>query len=189
MVNPVEFTNYNRSDIELEECLLFSLLVAGKNALTTSRMLDNFLKCHTHLDITPFKIFEHFDVVQLTVTLRDFGFGCYNIKAKGIHQLVRANLNLRTCTVDDLEAIYCIGMKTSRLFVLHNRPNANCIPLDIHILHFLRDSGYDVPSVTPSSKKKYLVIEEICRSLAKKAGKTLADWDLTAWRFYSKRAS
>jgi len=185
MVNPVNFTNYNRTDEELEEAVLFGLLVAGKNALTTARLLDKFLRDYDHIGNSPFEIFSRFELPQLSVVLKDYGFGCYNSKSKGIHALVRANFDLRTCTVDDLEKIHGIGMKTSRLFVLHNRKDAKCIPLDVHILHYLKDLGHEVPKVTPSSKKLYLTIEKLCIQLAKQTGKSCADWDLGVWRHYS----
>lgn len=190
MVDPINFTNFNRNTYELEETLLFGLLVAGKNAITTSRLLDNFIKDFKYEDETPFEIFRRFnadEVPTLSVALKDYGFGCYNAKAKGIHQLVRANLDLKTCTVDDLEKIHGIGMKTSRLFVLHTRQNAKCIPLDVHILHYLRDLGYEVPKATPD-KTKYLAIEKICIGLAKKAKKTCSEWDLGIWRMYSSKS-
>jgi len=190
MVDPINFTNFNRSDYELEETLLFGLLVAGKNAITTSRLLDNFIKNFKLEKETPFEVFKKFnldDLPRLSVALKDYGFGCYNAKAKGIHQLVRTNLNLRTCTVDDLEKISGIGMKTSRLFVLHTRENAQCIPLDVHILHYLRDLGYEVPRATPA-KKKYIEIEKLCIGLARKAKKTCSAWDLDIWRMYSSKS-
>ncbi len=187
MVDPVNFTKFDRTDYELEECLLFGLLVAGKNALTTSRLLDKFISDFNYGNDMPFEIFRRFnlnDTPRLSVALKDYGFGCYNNKAKGIHQLVRADLNLRTCSVNDLEKIHGIGMKTSRLFVLHTREDAQCIPLDVHILHYLKDLGYDVPRATPS-KKKYLTIEKICIELANRSKKSCSAWDLDVWRFYS----
>jgi thermostable 8-oxoguanine DNA glycosylase len=187
MVDPINFTNFNRTDYELEETLLFGLLVAGKNAITTSRLLDNFIKDFKYEGDTPFEVFKKFrmdDVPRLSIALRDYGFGCYNAKAKGIYQLIRANLNLRTCTVAELEKISGIGMKTSRLFILHTREDAKCIPLDVHVLHYLRDLGHDVPKATPG-KKKYLEIEKLCLSYVKKSKKTCAAWDLDTWREYS----
>lgn len=189
MVDPINFTNYNRNTNELQETILFSLLVAGKNALTTAKQLDNFLEDHKQIGKCPFDRFYIYPITVLPQSLKKYGFGCYNTKAKGIYDLVRAGLDLRTCSVEDLEKIHSIGMKTSRLFVLHTRENAENIPLDVHILHYLADLGYSVPRVTPSSKKKYLEIEKLCIQLAKKAGKTCAEWDLNTWRIYRERAA
>jgi thermostable 8-oxoguanine DNA glycosylase len=192
MVDPINFTNFNRTDKELEETIVFGLLVAGKTALTTSRMLDALLRDFNHIGDSPFEILSHFEldkIPRLSVVLKDYGFGCYNMKAKGLYELVRSGLNLRTCTIDDLEKIRGIGMKTSRLFVLHTRKDAMCIPLDVHILHYLRDNGYDVPKATPSSKKKYLIIERLCVQLARKAKKCCSSWDLDIWNQYRRRIS
>lgn len=188
MVDPINFTNYNRTDIELEEAILFGLLVANKNAATTARLLDTFLKDHAHRGATPFIIFRTMDLELISNRLKQYRFGCYNNKAKGIYQLARSGINLRTCTTDDLEAIHGIGRKTSRLFILHTRPDARCIPLDTHILHYLRDIGYIVPVSTPSSKSKYETIERLCIQLSRKANKSCADWDLDIWREYSSKA-
>lgn len=192
MVDPLNFTNYTRTNDELEETALFSLLVSGKNALTTANLLDKFLKAYDYMGHTPFGIISLFNLnvlPRLSVALKDFGFGCYNSKAKGLHQLVNSDIKLRTCSIEDLEEIHGIGMKTSRMFVLHTRKDAECIPLDVHILHCLSDLGYDVPKVTPSSKKQYLKIEKLCIDLAKRDGKTCADWDLNTWRIYRDKAA
>lgn len=190
MVDPINFTNYNRTDNELQEAIIFGLLVAGKTALTTSRMLDALLRDFNHIGDSPFEILSHFELEKpprLSQVLKDYGFGCYNMKAKGLYELVWSGLDLRACTIDDLEKIRGIGMKTSRLFVLHTRKDAMCIPLDVHILHYLRDNGYDVPKTTPGSKKKYLIIERLCIQLARKDRKTCADWDLDVWNRYRSR--
>jgi hypothetical protein len=44
MVDPNNIINYNRTDEELEELILFLIAVAGKNAATTARQLDAFLQ-------------------------------------------------------------------------------------------------------------------------------------------------
>jgi len=189
MVDPINFTNFNRTDIELEETILFGLLVANKNALTTARLLDQFLKSYVPFGENPFQSLKLMDLSFLTDRLKQFGFGCYNNKAKGIHQLVRSGINLRSCTTDDLEAIHGIGRKTSRLFILHTRPNARCIPLDTHILHYLRDLGYSVPKSTPASKKNYEIVERLCIQLAREDNKACVDWDLDVWRVYREKAA
>jgi len=185
MVDPLNFTNFSRTDVELEETVLFGILVANKNALTTARLLDNFLRDHALLGITPFAILRSMDLTVLTERLRQYHFGCYNNKAKGIYQLVRSGINLRTCTTDDLEAIHSIGRKTSRFFILHTRPDARCIPLDTHILHFLRDLGYAVPKATPQSKKRYKEIENKFLMICDNLHVSPADLDLYVWKYYS----
>jgi endonuclease III len=191
MVDPINFTDYNRSDVDLEEMLLFSVLVAGKNAVTTARLLEEMLvRLHEQQDRKerrPFaclRIFPKTDMVRL---LKDSGFGCYKMKGRAVYEVVHSFLNLRTCSVADLEKITGIGKKTSRMFILHSRPDAECAALDTHILHYLNDLGYVVPKATPGSNKVYAAIERICVALAKGAGKTVADWDLSIWRKYRKK--
>jgi hypothetical protein len=194
VVDPINLTNFNRTNNELEEVILFGILVAGKNAITTSKSLDRFLRDFSHIDISPLKIFSHFELDKLpslAVVLKDYGFGCMTNKSKGIYQLVRSGLDLRTCTVSELEKIHNIGMKTSRMFVLHTRENAEHIPLDVHILHYLSDLGYSVPRTTPGSKKcpkKYLEVEQLAMKVARSEGKTYADWDLNVWRIYREKS-
>lgn len=118
--------------------------------------------------------------------LQDSGIGCYNNKAKSIHQLAHAGLDLRTCTVDELEGIHGIGPKTARMFVLHTRPAAEVAALDVHILHYMSDRGISVPKSTPSGRR-YKELETKFLEMARKAGKTPADFDLEIWRKYSGR--
>lgn len=186
MVDPVNFTDYNRNDFELEECLLFSIMAAGKNAKTTARLLDSFLKKHG--TSSPFKICEAFDIPTLTTLLKAAGFGCYTLKAQSIHQLVRSGLNLRTCTIDDLIDIRGIGRKTANLFLMHTRQNYKAACLDTHLLKFLRENGYDAPKSTPQSKKRYAELEKAFLSIAEKRKIDPTDLDLIVWRQYSKSA-
>ena len=94
-------------------------------------------------------------------------------------------MDLRTCSCEDLDDIYNIGLKTANFFILHTRENAEVVALDVHILHFLKDNGYDVPRNTPSSPKLYKKISEWFLTEAKKSGKTLANFDLMIWRQYA----
>lgn len=93
-------------------------------------------------------------------------------------------LNLKSCSVDDLENIYGIGPKTARCFLIHSRPNMRFAGLDTHILKYLRGLGYEVPKTTPTGKK-YKEIEQIFLNLVDKSGKSVAEFDLEIWRKYS----
>ena len=161
MVDPIKFTNFNRTKDELEEVLLFTVLVAGKNALTTAKSLDKLLHFIGWRHGSPFKHLKKYTQPALKGLLHIHGIGCYTHKAKAIYQLVHSDLDLKECTTDDLEGIYGIGPKSSRMFILHTRPNSRVACLDVHILHYLRDKGHDVPKVTPSSKKKYKELERV----------------------------
>jgi len=185
MVDPIKFTNFNRTTDELEEVLLFTVLVAGKNALTTAKSLDKLLHFIGWRYGSPFEYLKKYTQPALKGLLHIHGIGCYTHKAKAVHQLVNSELDLKKCTTDDLEGIYGIGPKSSRMFILHTRPNSRVACLDVHILHYLRDKGYDVPKVTPSSKKKYKDVEDLFLEVAK--GKNIAEFDLEIWNLYRKK--
>jgi len=188
MIDPVNMTQYGLSKNKLEEVLLFSCAVAGKKALTTARVLDEFLedlKTKAKLKTkSPFELIKNYKG-DLPKKLRSHGMGCYNHRAKTFKELADSDLNLKECTVEELESISGIGPKTSRFFILHTRQNINNAALDVHILKFMSDLGYKVPSVTPPAGKKYKEIEKQFISIAKKSKLSIAEFDLTVWRVYS----
>jgi hypothetical protein len=196
MINPEKVTNYDQTDRQLEEFILFWVCAAGKNGRTAARCLDKFLTDMSafYLNNTPFhtilKIHALFDLPQ---TLKHYGIGCYNSKAKTFYELAvakhKGELNLRTCTPSDLESIHGIGPKTARCFILHSQKNAQVAGLDTHMLKYLREVGYDdVPKSTPIGKK-YLTNEKRVLSLAKKAGMTPSEFDLWVWNKYSVKST
>jgi endonuclease III len=128
------------------------------------------------------KIFE----IDMALLMKGSGIGCYNLKSRTFRELAHADLDLKTCTTDDLEKIPGIGMKTSRCFIIHSRQGARYAGLDTHILKFLRSAGVEnVPKATPSSKKEYLRLEKEFLRLADLAGKAPAVFDLEIWNKYS----
>ena len=59
MITPTTITNYNRTEAELEEFLMFAILVAGKGAEQQAKKLDAFLDTIMSMgmgaeDYTPF---------------------------------------------------------------------------------------------------------------------------------------
>ena len=195
MIDPEKVTNYEQTDRQLEEFILFWVCAAGKNGRTAARCLDNFLTgmAAFYLNNTPFhtilKIHALFDLPQ---TLKHYGIGCYTSKSKTFYELAvakhKGELDLRTCTASDLESIHGIGPKTARCFLLHSRENAQVAGLDTHMLKHLRKLGYDVPKSTPTGKK-YLDIERIVLILSEEAGMSPADYDLKIWTEYSVKST
>lgn len=201
MVNPNKITNYKLSTSALQEHAIFWLLVAGKTAKVISKRMklvfnhlqELWIRDHKHAHQIP--VFP-FDLIRdlasrrrgsdwLAIILKQYGIGCHGVKAKGMIQLARAAINLRKCPPEALEAICGIGMKTARCFILHSRRNAQCSGLDTHLLHLLRDLGFDVPRSTPGSRKKYLDIEHLFLEIVSRTTKTPAELDLLIWRVYS----
>lgn len=184
MIDPTKITKYNRTRVELEELLLFCIAVSGKTAKTTARMLDELLKRGVR---SPFEVVLQLES-QLPMIMKEIGFGCQKMKARGFIEAAKSKLDLENCSASDLEKIHGVAFKTSRFFILHSRRNARIACLDRHVLSFLRDLGYDAPETTPTSAAKYRNLENIFIELANKFKKTPSQLDLIVWRVFSKNA-
>ncbi len=186
MIDPTKITDYDRTVPELEELLLFCIAVAGKNATTTAKNLETLLEYGRGVahgtEVTPFQAINCIDKYEeLPEVMKSYGFGCYNLKARGFLEALNSKLNLKTCTVEDLEAIAGIGMKTARFFILHTRKDARIACLDTHVLQWLSYyTGYDVPKQTPT-RKKYLELEQVFLKLADLMKTRPAVLDLAIW--------
>ena len=199
MIDPSNITNFTLTVDELEEHLLFWVAAAGKNGRTAARCLGVFLTMITYNGMSPFKAVrnqytqdtlpenigdpEHATMAEL---MRLAGMGCYKNKSRTFAEVANSGLDLRTCGAEDLEKIYGIGMKTARCFLLHSRKGVRLSGLDTHMLKHLKESGAeDVPKSTPSSKKKYMILEQEVLRLADEAGMGPAEFDLMIWNQYS----
>lgn len=207
MIDPKNITNFSLDELELEEHLLFWICAAGKNGTTASRCLDKLMREIGGYFNGPFQSIR--DKVQLDASLvlrmdpkfnegheifpellKSCGIGCYNAKSRSMHQAAHKGLDLKTCTTDQLETIYGIGMKTSRCFILHSRDDARVAGLDTHILKHLSEKGVeDVPKSTPSSKKLYKRLEKEMLKLADAKGMHPAEYDLYVWRKYAVKST
>jgi thermostable 8-oxoguanine DNA glycosylase len=190
MITPTNITNYNRTQEELEEFALFTILVAGKKADQTAQKLDLFLSKRKEFgaeDLSPFEFIEY--LVRgslLTPTLKSVKFGQYNRIFNAFKEITKHKNRLDFVTPYELEQINGIGSKTSRFFVLHSRANQNYAVLDTHILRWLRDHGVDAPKSTPSGKK-YEELEKRFLTYAREYGIKPAELDLQIWTSYSKK--
>lgn len=192
MVDATNITNFKLNKNQLEEVILFWVCAAGKNGVTAAKCLDKLLlswdsKAKTlNPKPSPFQIIKHIDLVaSLPQEMKKVGIGCYNNKSKTFLALANSDLNLKTCSVDDLEAIPGIGPKTARCFLIHSRENQKYAGLDTHVLKFLRDKGHAVPKSTPSGKK-YKELEQIFLKYVEASGKSVAELDLAIWNLYRK---
>jgi len=191
MIDPSNVTNYELDKNGLEEVILWWILAAGKNGTTAARCLELFLSTWSLSTKTnsPFEIIRKVDSkTSLAQAMKECGIGCYNNKAKSWRHLVNSGIDLSNCTLDELESIPGIGPKTARCFLIHSRRNQNYAGIDTHLLKFLRLIGYDAPKSTPS-KSKYVYLEKEFLNIVKKSGKTVAQFDLVIWNYYSKGSS
>ena len=194
MIDPTKITNYNRTEAELEEFLLFCIMVAGKNAKQTAKKLDEFLFGTLGI-ISPFnwvlsmvdigKVSENF---PLECAMKRHKLGQYKRLEKAFTGILQFKNRLKEVSVEELESVSGIGSKTSRFFVLHSRPNQQLAVLDTHILKWMDAQGYDVPKSTPP-KGRYAIIEKQFLTECAKAGKTPAELDLEIWKSYSQNGN
>ena len=108
--------------------------------------------------------------------------GQYGRLTKGIMQSL--DLDLTTCSLEDLLNIHGVGNKTSRFFLLHTRVGGNYAVLDTHILAWLRDHGIEnAPKNTPTDSKLYMELEGQFRYLSRLEYPYLSDAqiDLLIW--------
>lgn len=186
MINPSNITNYNLKVSELEEVILWWILAAGKNGKTAARCLDEFLKKFS-FSSSPFDTVRTVDKnLDLAIEMKKCGIGCYNNKAASWRHLVNSNLDLKSCSLEDLESIKGIGPKTARCFLIHSRKNQNYAGLDTHVLKFLKILGYETPKTTPTGKK-YTYLEKEFLKLVSILGKSVAEVDLIIWNYFSSR--
>jgi thermostable 8-oxoguanine DNA glycosylase len=185
LVDPSDITKFDSSNYELQLALLFWICAAGKKASTAARNLDRLLS-HGRERFgveEPFKIVRSFGD-DLSEELKSQGIGCYNNKSKSMLDLATRGLDLRTCSVSDLESVKGIGPKTARCFLLHTRRGVRFAGLDTHLLKFMRMLGYDAPKTTPVGKS-YLRLEDEFLKLVDMSGMSVAKVDLLIWNYYS----
>lgn len=181
MINPKNITNYNRSESELEEFILFAVLVAGKNSKTQSEKLNLFLG--DNID-SPFDYIEFLiDKNELMEKAVKYKLGQYKRIFRCFTELIKYKNMLSKITKKELMSIYGISSKTANFFLMHSRKGYVGACLDTHILKWLRSLGYNAPKSTPSVKK-YDYWEKIFVDECKKIfpNKNLADIDLEIWK-------
>lgn len=191
MVNPFEITNYHRTKEELEEFLLFCIVVAGKTAYIQANKLEQFLVSNQNK--LNFKQKEPFNMLkvlylndQLLHEIKEAKLGQYTKIFNAFCYICNSNLDLAKCSIEELENIPGVGPKTSRFFMLHSRNCQHAI-LDTHILKFLKKYDENVPKSTPSNKKIYKKYESLFLDICRSVNKEPAEYDLELWKLYAKR--
>lgn len=187
MVKPENVPFYNLNDYELQEFLVFCVLVAQKSAYYIAKsqvFLMDLLSPKTDTPTPQFSIIGETSLENLIIAMKRSGIGCYNAKSRALKELAGSGLDLRTCSIEDLERIKGIGPKTSRFFVLHTRRDAKCAILDVHILRHMRNYGHTfVPLSTPQNRKTYARLEKLFIQMVP-SGMTIAEYDAMLWTKY-----
>lgn len=190
LIDPSDVIKFDRTDEELELFWLFCAVVAGKTATTQAKLLNGFLgdlDAHPNKPDLPFNRIIWADVrKKLYDKLVASRLGQYN---RLYHFMVQSVLlDLRTCTVSDLEAIPGCGPKTARMFLMFTRPNQRFAALDTHVLKHLRANGIEAPKTTPPAGPTYRRLEAEFLKLVDASGMTVEDYDLMVWNQHSRGA-
>jgi hypothetical protein len=190
MIDPSNVTNPARTDAELEEFLLFCVVVAGKNADQQAAKLERFLGGRT-----PFAFLRasHRDGT-LEARLRDVRLGKYALLARSFRELAHAGADLRRCRWEELTRFPGIGIKTAKFFILHSRAGEMHGVLDTHVLGWMRDHWAPrvrrvsaVPLHSPQDPDHYRFWETVYFGMvsARHHGGAAVDWarfDLDLWK-------
>jgi thermostable 8-oxoguanine DNA glycosylase len=186
MIDPHKVTNFSRTHAELEEFLLFSIVVAGKNSFQQAKKLEEFL-IPTRQLVTdnPFRIVRYLDRKNLLIDeLRRVKMGQYtriSTAFRGVaHLMNEIQYSLHNFPLNQLECIKGIGMKTARFFKMHSQPGQMVACLDTHILKWLGDKGHIIPNTTPTGQK-YLDLEKIFLDYCIQMDKMPHELDLEIW--------
>lgn len=190
---------YDATQEELEEFLLLGLFVAGKNAIVQQRKLHWFLErlrehvLRSQADWFPMQRISALQPESLEQHLRYCGAGQYRRLVPALlwlsEKIPHGELDLKTCTRDELCACPGIGYKTASFFLIYTRRDATHACLDTHILRWLREEcGHEnVPKSSPQGKKQYEKWEQIYLAEAEKLGENPTTLDFELWLKYSKK--
>ena len=192
MINPAEVTNYNRTQSELEEFILFCINVAGKKSAIEAPKLEVFIERAKNItkETTPFNcIRKLIKLGRLNEIMHWAKLSPYAQRYNSYVAVAKIK-DLQTVTLNRLLQVPGIGLKTARFFLSHSREDFDEPMLDTHILRFLRDQGYaDAPKSTPTNENTYHYFANIFKNIARQLGKSVTDLDLEIWKQYSGTAA
>ena len=195
MINPYQITNYNRRSSELEEFLLFCIVVAGKTAYIQAQKLEDFLvsvnkRLMMPENINPFQTLKSAE--QHGILMEEIlkaKLGQYKKIYSGFKYICSNQYDLNKMTPELLEKIPGVGMKTSRFFLLHSDSfYSNKIAiLDTHILKFIKENIDDkAPKSTPTIRVTYKYWDDRFLFWCEQNNKNVADFDLEVWKSFAR---
>ena len=181
---------------QLEYWLLFSVCVANKSAKQTEIKVKALLadmpiprysgNQKAPQGLSPFGCISYLQSENKLLTkLKQHKLGQYKRIERAFREIIKLDLN--NLSVEMLEKVHGIGPKTARMVMLYYDPTCEAVPLDTHVLKYLKAKGYDVPKSTPPAGKKYNLIERWFQELAYAQNKTVRELDTEVWQFYAKK--
>ena len=196
MIDPYNITNFNRTDEQLQEFLLFCIVVAGKTAYIQAKKLQEFFDSVNVRLMMP----DHVSPFQTVKSSNQHGILLDEIQKAKLGQykkiysafkfIAENKYDLTTMKPGDLELIPGVGMKTSRFFLLHSNKTYknNIAVLDTHILKFIKENIDDrAPKSTPTISVTYKYWEDVFLYWCELNNKNVAEFDLQVWNSYSRK--
>ena len=196
MIDPYNITNFNRTQEQLQEFLLFCIVVAGKTAYIQAKKLQEFFDSVNVRLMMP----DHVSPFQTVKSSNQHGILLEEIQKAKLGQykkiysafkfIAENKYDLTTMKPGDLELIPGVGMKTSRFFLLHSNKTYknNIAVLDTHILKFIKENIDDrAPKSTPTISVTYKYWEDVFLYWCELNNKNVAEFDLQVWNSYSRK--
>lgn len=126
MIDPNKITDYTRDAWDMEEFLIFSICVADKRAERIATSVDKLLAlpwCDPTFGYLHSikKYCRNQGVERFAKVLHDCSITPHNQKADFLYSAARANLDLFTCSFEDLIGIKGVSHKTAHFFLTHSR--------------------------------------------------------------------
>jgi hypothetical protein len=193
MIDPSNVTNTSRTGAELEEFLLFCIVVAGKNADQQAAKLERFLRGRSPFATIRRSVADG----SLVRRLKEVKMGKYTLLGRGLALLAHSGIDLRSCTWRELTQFPGIGIKTAKFFILHSRPAEMHGVLDTHVLSWMGEHweragrrGTGVPRHSPQDPVHYAFWETVYFGMVSArhhapSGARAVDWahfDLELWK-------
>jgi len=197
MINPYNITDYSRKRGELEEFLLFCIVVAGKTAYIQAQKLEDFLKSvNARLMMpessSPFQILKSANQHGILMEeIQKAKLGQYRKIYNSFKYITEREYDLTRMTPEELELIPGVGMKTSRFFLLHSDKTYKdkIAIIDTHILKFIKENiDIRAPKSTPTIRVTYKYWEDRFLYWCESNNKNVADFDLEVWKSYARIA-
>lgn len=203
---------FNAPHAQLESQVLLSAFVAGKTAriqqkklelfwqevwCTWARMYDWPNKNENYQKLwqqPPWWWLHEMTEAQIRECLERAKTGQYTRLTNFIRAIfpaiARKELNLKTCTRDELIQYPGFNLKSASFFLLFTREEAEdeIACLDTHILAHMRENGIapDAPKVTPTGKK-YLALEQTWLEHKRSIKRNGAELDFEIWLERSRK--
>lgn len=186
MIDPFKL-KFEINDKNCQYMLIFSICVAGKKAKVIQKALNKLYSIHLQENEMPFDMFLRLDnFITIEFLLKNYGIGCYTLKAECIREIINSNVNLHEKDLEYWKKFRGMGYKTINYYLMQLYPSEPRACLDTHILKFLREKGHDVPKATPGNAKRYKEIEQIFLQYVP-SNKTPQEFDLEIWTKFASQ--